>query len=334
MAALLCAFLSGGAAMFAYQRLTGPEVVHANLRPDAALAATPASSPSITVARPVETAIASGVDGPSNRGDEPRAANPPGPAAEASKPLVVAGITEPAPGRFARLPLATSQAVAFVDVKPGDRIKKGWQVFSHWESPDRLQAARIEADKTKRALEIAKARAAGAEQTLERLTKLRGTTSAQEVQDAKMAVDVRRQELQSAELAVSEAESRFAAMDFEFKQAFVTSPIDGVVASVDVVLGERRQIGGAFRGVTVLDARVLQCRCMLTHEQASLLTQAPGVRQAIVESDRQEWPATVTSIGSLADASSGLIPVLLEVQNPDESLRCGIRVSVRFVGVP
>jgi biotin carboxyl carrier protein len=56
--------------------------------------------------------------------------------------LHVQGITEPAPGRFAKLPLATSQPVAFVDVKPGDRVKKGWQVFSHWESPERLQVVK------------------------------------------------------------------------------------------------------------------------------------------------------------------------------------------------
>jgi multidrug efflux pump subunit AcrA (membrane-fusion protein) len=73
---------------------------------------------------------------------------------------------------------------------------------------------------------------------------------------------------------------------------------------------------------------------MLSHEQVSLLTRTPGARQAVVESDQRQWPATVTSIGSLADASTGLLPVLLEVQNSDESLRCGIRVSVRFVDMP
>jgi multidrug efflux pump subunit AcrA (membrane-fusion protein) len=253
-------------------------------------------------------------------------------AAPADHHLRLTGITEPAPDRFAKLPLATSQAVAFVDVRPGDRIKKGHQVFSHWESPERLQAVKTEMEKTRKLLEVAQARHSAAEKTLARVEKLGNSASRQEREDAQTAVAVRQKECEAAELAASQAESHFNAMEFEFKQAFVTSPIDGIVAAVDVLPGERRVAGGAFRGVTILDPRVLHCRCFLTTSQlAQLKSSASGAepRAATVELEGQTWPATVLWTGIQADAH-GRLPVVLEIKNTDETLPAGVQVQVSF----
>jgi hypothetical protein len=280
--------------------------------------------------------------------------------------LVISGVTEPAPGRSATLPLATAQPVAFVDVKPGDRVTKGSQVFSHWESPETLQAVQTGVERARKQAEAARARLRAAQQTYSRLT-LKGAGTGQELQDAEAAVAVRRAEVEAAELAVQEAEQRYAAADFEFQQAFVTSPIEGVVESVDVVQGERRQPGTAFRGVQILDPRLLQCRCDLTPDQLARLENlarqyrgawsnkaaalglggVPTVGRlglaAVLLSDRIEegvaatvewngriWPASVRSVGVRADAKTGTVPMLLEVANPDQSLRCGVQVEVRL----
>ena len=279
-------------------------------------------------------------------------------ASESTDSLCISGVTEPAHGRYAKLPLATSQAVAFVDVKPGDRIKKGWQVFSHWESPERLQAMKTELEKMKKIFAVAQTRAAASKQTVERLRKVQRNVAAQEMQDAETMATIRNGELETAELAVAEVESRYVAMEFEFNQAFVTSPIDGTVVSVDVIPGERRQAGSGFRGVTILDARVLHCRCLLDQQQISFLerlasrassqtvaTQSvvpaadkqPDVRaiqplriHPTIESEGIDRSATIVSISLLADAKTGLIPVVLEIQNPDERLRCGVHVNVCF----
>jgi hypothetical protein len=279
-------------------------------------------------------------------------------AVEATQAICVGGVTEPAPGRYAKLSLATTQAIAFVDVKPGDRVKKGWQVFSHWESPERLQAMKTELEKTKKIFAVAQTRAGAAKQTVERLRKLERSVPAQQLQDAETMATVRQGELETAELAVAEMESRFNALEFEFTQAFVTSPIDGVVASVDVITGERRQAGSGFRGVTILDTRVLNCRCMLNQDQIAMLerlatrsvthtasAESPATEngqpgeakssfyhglQCTLEIDGVERPAAILSVGLQADAKSGLIPILLEIQNADESLRSGITVNVCF----
>jgi multidrug efflux pump subunit AcrA (membrane-fusion protein) len=259
--------------------------------------------------------------------------NPPS-LASMSRGFRVPGLIEPTPDRFARVPLATSQAVAYIDVKVGDQVKKGLQLFSHWESPDRLQAMKLDVQKTKKLLELTETRLKSAEQNLARVEKLDRSASAQEREDAETAAAIRRQEVEAATLAVAEAERMFAATDFEFKQAFVTSPIDGIVAAVDVTLGERRQVGNAFRGVTVLDSTVLHCRTLLNAEQIATVRRTQNTERALpdagprIEYSGRQIPATVVAVSAIADAKTGLVPVTFEVPNTDEMLRVGIRVDV------
>jgi biotin carboxyl carrier protein len=362
-------FISGAAAMYAYhaaalQSQPIPSAVADQPIDGMPAVEMPAAEPSSRAAL-IPAAEPSRTDEPA-AGDEATAEEPTAavsgtlPSEELSAPtapdqiasiapteLRISGLTEPAPGKYAKLPLATSQAVAFVDVKLGDRVKKGWQCFSHWESPERLQAVKADLEKTKKLLEVSRTRATAATQTVERLKKLRqGMLSAQELQDAETNAAVRQGELEVAQLAVHQSESQFTAMEFEFNQAFVTSPIDGVVIAVDVIPGERRQLSGPFRGVTVMDARVLHCRCVLNQQQLTILQRfiqktplasadssntSEHLKKALdasVESDDRMWEATVKWIGLQADPGNGLIPVILEVQNPTEDLRSGIHVDV------
>lgn len=246
--------------------------------------------------------------------------------------LHISGTTEAAPGRIAKISLATNQAVAFVDVKLGDPVKKGWQVFSHWESPEGLEAIKGEITRAKGAIAAASARSDAAHQALTRLTRARNAVTAQELEDAQALATVRAAELSAAEATLDIAELRFAEADFHFQQAFVTSPIDGVVVDVSVTPGERRQIGGPFRGIVILDPRVLSVRC--TVPPAQLLTLQRMSRKSVeglhatVECGGKSYPATLKTVGLRADDRTRNIPVLLEVQNPAEELRCGILVTV------
>lgn len=336
--AFVLVFTAGAAVMFVAQSVmrTEPKVREitkpvAHQGPESSTPRPIENSPTVTAAE-LPPALTSGMPPPAAPSDD----------------LRVSCVTEPAVGRFARMSLATSQAVAFIDVKPGDRVKKGWQLFSHWESPERLKAAKTELAKTRKLLDIAKSQSAAADKTLARTKKAGTGITAQELQDAETAAIVRQHESDAAELAVSESESRYSAMEFEFKQAFVTSPIDGIVVAVDVVLGERRQVGGAFRGVTVVDPSVLYARCLLSQRQVALLTRSEGngkpsesskdsregdtahaVRVSL-ESDGERWDAKIESVSAAAEAESGMVPVILEIENPKGNLRPGIRADVIF----
>ncbi len=265
--------------------------------------------------------------------------------------LRVQGKTEPAFGKFAKVPLATSEAVAFVDVKPGAVVKKGWQLFSHWESPERLQAAKAELTKAKGLIEVATLRASLAKQSAQRVRNLGANIVAEEeIEQIETNLNIREKEVETAKLQVEELERRFAALQFDFDQAFVVSPIDGIVTTVNVVPGERRWTTSEFRGVTILDPSVLECRCQLSSTQLSQLRElcdlAAGqlsaqsdpeqTRQATydaidvkVQGYDRTWNAKLVAIGIQADGQ-GALPVSLEVPNPTGDLVCGVTVEVVF----
>jgi hypothetical protein len=119
--AYLLAFAAGAAAMSAFRETEPVRATHSPTAGDTA----PQNSPQViehpideraldvqSEATPAEMESRSAVEA---------AISPAQPATS----LCFAGITEPAPGRFAKLPLATSQAVAFVDVSQATASKKG-----------------------------------------------------------------------------------------------------------------------------------------------------------------------------------------------------------------
>lgn len=329
--ALALAFVSGGAAMSVLHlstQLATPRPSSVDQEAVAASRTLPPTGPTLPAA--VAEAPAAPAESPIVL---PPVANAPMAVASAPERVTtVQGVLEAAPGALVKLPLATSQPVAFIDVQPGDKIEKGWQVFSHWESPERLHAMKNEWERAKKQLDLAKIRSTAADQTLARLQKLGATVPSQELQDAEATALLRRGEIEAAELGVSETHNRFVAMEAEFKQAFVTSPIEGIVASVDVVPGERRQVGGTFRGVTVIDPHKLVCRSAVTTKMARQLREDLLAQRtsATILCDGSEYPATLATVGVLADSATGLVPVWLDVPNEDQKLFCGGRVEVRF----
>ncbi|MFO0914750.1 MAG: HlyD family efflux transporter periplasmic adaptor subunit [Pirellulales bacterium] len=264
-------------------------------------------------------------------------------APQAPTELTLSGLTEPAPGRWAKLPLATSHPIAFVDVRLGDKVSKGTQVFSHWESPEQLQAVKTEVERTRKVLEAAELRLQAAQDSAIRLRKARSSITDQRMQDAETSLKLRQLERDTAQLALQEAADRFTASEYEFSQAFVTSPIDGVVTAVDVTVGERRQATNQFRGVVVLDPRTLNCRANLTVAELAKLESLAGksgtdrsidlLNQTLavaVQLNSSRWDAKILSIGIQANPANGRIPMLLEVDNQSETLPCGVPVEVQL----
>jgi hypothetical protein len=56
----------------------------------------------------------------------------------------------------------------------------------------------------------------------------------------------------------------------------------------------------------------------------------PNGVQATVESDEVERSADIISIALVADPKTGKIPVIMQLENPNQRLRCGIQVNVTF----
>lgn len=243
----------------------------------------------------------------------------------------ISAVTENAPGYLAKLPLATAEPVAFIDVQPGDRVEKGWQVFSHWESPERLQVIKVRLDRAKQLQAIAADQLEVAKRNAQRAHRLRKQLSGTEVDEIINTLRVRKKELAAATLRVSEAENRFEAENYEFKQSFVTSPIAGYVESVDIALGERRQVGGPFRGVTIVNVDKVYARGWLTFSDVDLFANTLKQNQCAALSDGVRFKASVVMVGRIADSTTNQLPIVVEIENPEQKLRIGQVVKLEWL---
>ncbi len=135
---------------------------------------------------------------------------------------------------------------------------------------------------------------------------------------------------------VAEIEARIAAAREEIKGAeaelehyLMKSPIDGVVASLNVVLGEARGHETTVWG-EIIDLKLIDVRCDVPPAQLDGIRL--GAEALVLPSGKANGGLTgkVVNIGIAADRVTGHIPVLIRVENVEERLRCYISVKVRF----
>jgi membrane fusion protein, heavy metal efflux system len=109
----------------------------------------------------------------------------------------------------------------------------------------------------------------------------------------------------------------------------VRSPIAGVVADRRVTPGGRVEAGAPL--FTVVDPSVVWLRVNVPAAQAANVSRSAGAEFRVEGSDRVYQARRVVSVGSVIDSLSRTVPVLLEVANPDGSLKVGAnaRVAVR-----
>lgn len=303
-------------------------------------------------------------------GAEPRAtAGAPEGAAEGNV-LVVAGKTQPAPGKAAKIAPTVLHPVEEVRVKVGDRVKKDQALvkidqdepaaemrakkaaFAELEaSLARLKAEprQHEVEEAEASLETVRVAAKAAKNLVERLEPawMKGSIPDQRYHDAKAdhgkaeadakAAEARLKRLQNRPFKqeVAEMEARIAgareslkAAEFEVEHYTVTAPIDGVVTSLDMVLGQVSRPGTTVWG-EILDLSVIDVRCDVTPAQADQITQGQAA-EVTREGRTDVLKGEVAVVGIAADRQTGKVPVLVRLKNPDNRLRCYIDVKVRI----
>jgi multidrug efflux pump subunit AcrA (membrane-fusion protein) len=113
----------------------------------------------------------------------------------------------------------------------------------------------------------------------------------------------------------------------ELEHYTVTSPIDGVVAWLDVHVGTVSRPGTTVWG-EVLDLSEIDVRCNLTPEQVERVVL--GQTGTVSARWRKEPYGTgkVVFVGIAADQVTGLVPIHLRLANPQGALRCNVPVQV------
>ena len=136
-------------------------------------------------------------------------------------------------------------------------------------------------------------------------------------------------ELEQLQTRVAGARAMLAQAEADLADTTVASPIDGVVASLDVCLGLVPMPGMAVWG-EVLDLDVLDVRTDVVPELADDLKLGQRAEVAWGEHDRHRVAGEVVNIAVAADPQTGRVPVLVRVPNRDGRLRCYLDVKVRL----
>jgi RND family efflux transporter MFP subunit len=234
-------------------------------------------------------------------------------------PLEVAGRTRCLLSRRGIIAGAIMRPVIEVLVSPGDRVTKGQVLIKLF---DLEPQARIQA--RERDLRSIEARAQFSQRNLELAEPARRTGALPE----NRYNEIRATAL-SNEALVRAAEAELALAQSELKLYNVTAPIDSEVAWLDVSPGTVTWPGSMIWG-EIVDLRELDVRCEVSPVQADQI--AVGQSAEVWLDGRAERAAMgrVALVGKMAERQSGLVPVVVRVDNAQERLRAEVPVKVRF----
>jgi RND family efflux transporter MFP subunit len=224
--------------------------------------------------------------------------------------------------------------LAKVNVRRGDAIQAQTIVAELESTVERamLHAAQLKAQ-TDAPIKSKAAELAFAEQRLARQQVLvdKGVSSStpQTLEDAQTKVAVARSELLQAQLERSLSAIDVERLDAILERRLLRSPVDGVVAAVDMHPGE-------FADSATIVATVAEIQPLKV--EVYLPTAAyPVVQVGMYAEIRPQEPiggayvAEVASKDAQIDAASGLFQIQLRLQNPGNVIPAGLRCSIKFL---
>jgi membrane fusion protein (multidrug efflux system) len=209
--------------------------------------------------------------------------------------------------------------VTEVLVQPGSRVKKG-QVLVKLDDDEQQAEVRTK----QAALESAELALKEARRHSEAVNKAIGSIPEKLYCDVCLRALTAEREERMAKAALESAKA-------ELEHFEVTSQIDGVVSWLNVHLGMVSRPGTTVWG-EILDLREIEVRCALSLDQVERIAVGQPAEIRRKARDQACGTARVVFIGIEADPKTELVPVHLLLANPNETLRSGETVRVRFGG--
>lgn len=136
-------------------------------------------------------------------------------------------------------------------------------------------------------------------------------------------------EIAEVEARVAVARAELDAAEAELEHYTLHAPIDGIVAWLSVLPGAVARPGMVEWG-QIVDVRQLDVRCELTAEQLGCIDARQAVDVSLADRPALRFTGRVVQVGLLADPKTGLVPVLVRIENDREALRVNIGVVATF----
>lgn len=231
----------------------------------------------------------------------------------------VPGRTQCVPGRKAIIAPVPLHPVVEVSVAPGDRVKKGQALvkIDDDEAQADVRAKQAALDNAEAALKEARRHLAATEKLC-----CTGAMPEQRCHEIRTAAIKAEGDERAAKASLEAAKA-------ELEHYVVEAAIDGVVSWLDVNLGMVSRPGTTVWG-EILDLSEIDVRCELTPDQADQV--AIGQAAEVWNNAKKTLlgKARVVFVGIAADKTTGLVPVVARLANPEGRLRSEIPVQVRF----
>jgi RND family efflux transporter MFP subunit len=238
---------------------------------------------------------------------------------EARAAIEVPGRTRCMLSRRGIIAAAILRPVVEVLVGPGDRVKKGQPLIKLYDQEVQAKLRVRQQD-----LKSIQAKSLYSQRNLDLADNSRGTGAIPQ-----RSMNDLRAAAMSNEALVQAAEAELAQARAELNLYTVSASIDGEIAWLDVSPGTVSWPGAMMWG-EIVDLRELDIRCDLGPIQAEQV--AVGQPAEVLLDGKAEPAGTgkVVFIGKEAERSTGLVPVVIRMANPEERLRAEVEVKVRI----
>lgn len=218
--------------------------------------------------------------------------------------------------------------VTAIYVKPGDMVRQG-QTLMTLDNKDfqaairQAQAGLQAAQAGKRANEI---QVQTAKNAYERIQKLHdaGAASDVELENARAAYEALT--AGSAEAMVAQAQAGLASAQEAMNNCVITSPISGVVGSVNVSLGDTANPQSPTAVVTTTEQ--LELSIMVPEADITYIKTGSQVKVSVRAAGEEDLPGTVKTIATVADPMKRNFEVKIALKNPGGKIKSGMFAEV------
>ncbi|HWL72974.1 MAG TPA: efflux RND transporter periplasmic adaptor subunit, partial [Burkholderiaceae bacterium] len=158
--------------------------------------------------------------------------------------------------------------------------------------------------------------------------------SQSQVQQSQAQVQQSQAQVQAAEAQVQQAQAALQLAQISLQQTTITSPIDGVVVSRDVDVGQT--VAASLSAPTLFtianDLTQMQVIANIDQADIGLVEQAKGVQFTVDAFPSQSFTGTIQQIRLNPVNTQNVVTynVAIEVSNPEEKLKPGMTTNLTF----
>ena len=220
--------------------------------------------------------------------------------------------------------------VTGIYVKPGDRVRAG-QTLIALDNTDfqagikQAEAAVTMAEASKRANDVAAETARSAYERTQKLYEA-GAASAQQLEAARSQYESL--VAGTADATIAQAQAGLQAAQSQLDKCTLTSPIDGVVGTVSLSLGDTANV--ASPAAIVTDVSELEVQVMVSESDVSFIKPESPVDVLVKEVSDQSFKGVVKSIASVADPEKRNYLVKVSLPNQDGKIKSGMFAEVKI----